>query len=318
MNLGANSYGLGVALLGATGTYLIWTGRNRTGVDPAVSRSSVSQSLSPERATEGALGAGDQDRPVEPPFERWLRQAGHHGVSRFQFLAGSTLVAGIGFAIGWMLFAGPLPAIICALFAMTLPIATFRGKRTAAMAEAAEAWPRLIDEIRLMTGSLGRSIPAALFDAGSHAPPAMGTAFSTAQREWLLTRDFDRTTALLRDLLADPTADATCETLLVAHELGGADLDSRLSALSEDRRRDVLDRKDAASKQAGVRFARKFVLLVPIGMALAGMSVGEGRAAYATESGQLMVALGVLVVIGCWVWSGRIMRLPHERRAFDE
>jgi tight adherence protein B len=303
MTSAESGFALAIALLGAAGVHLMWTGRRSDG------------------GTDQAEPAGSTKRdPAADPeqaLDRWLRQAGLGGVSRSQFFAVSALVGGVGYSIGWLLFAGPLPSLICAIFAMTLPAASFRTRRTRAMADAAEAWPRLIDEIRLLTGSLGRSIPAALFDAGAHAPDSMRPAFATAHREWLLTRDFDRTTILLRNLLEDPTADATCETLLVAHELGGADLDSRLSALSEDRRRDVLDRKDAASKQAGVRFARKFVLLVPVGMALAGMSVGEGRAAYATSSGQIMVAIGVLVVVGCWIWSGRIMKLPHERRAFE-
>jgi phosphate/sulfate permease len=40
------------------------------------------------------------------------------------------------------------------------------------------------------------------------------------------------------------------------------------------------------------------------------------RAAYATAAGQVGVLLAVLMVIGCWLWSGRIMRLPEEERVF--
>ena len=106
------------------------------------------------------------------------------------------------------------------------------------------------------------------------------------------------------------------ETLLIAHQLGGSDLDRRLAALAEDRRQDLLDRKDARSRQAGVRFARRFVLLVPLGMALVGMSIGDGREAYQSALGQLL-ALGALGVLSaCWVWSGRILRLPNEARVF--
>ena len=36
------------------------------------------------------------------------------------------------------------------------------------------------------------------------------------------------------------------------------------------------------AKQAGVRFARRFVLIVPVGMAVAGLSIGTGREAYRT------------------------------------
>jgi tight adherence protein B len=122
----------------------------------------------------------------------------------------------------------------------------------------------------------------------------------------------------LKQRLADPTADATCETLLVAHDLGGIDLDRRLAALAEDRLADVEGRKEAQARQAGARFARRFVLIVPFGMALAGMSVGTGRAAYRTAEGQLAVLLALMIIGACWVWAGRIMALPDERRVFAE
>jgi tight adherence protein B len=52
-------------------------------------------------------------------------------------------------------------------------------------------------------------------------------------------------------------------------------------------------------------------------MALAGMSVGTGRAAYQTPGGQALVVLALVLVIGCWIWAGRIMVLPEEQRVFD-
>ena len=87
-------------------------------------------------------------------------------------------------------------------------------------------------------------------------------------------------------------------------------------ALAEDRLQDNQGRKDAMAKQAGVRFARRFVLAVPIGMALAGMSVGEGRAAYGSSLGQSLVVAGIAMTAACWIWAGRIMRLPDEQRVF--
>ena len=145
---------------------------------------------------------------------------------------------------------------------------------------------------------MGRSIPQALFEVGRRGPVELRAAFEAAHREWLISTDFERTLAVLKARLADPTADATCETLLIAHELGGTDLDRRLEALIDDRVHDAQGRKDARAKQSGVRFARRFVLLVPLGMALAGMSVGDGRAAYQTASGQL------------WSWSASAWSSP--------
>src|SRR3954469_7363698 len=227
----------------------------------------------------------------------------------------STSGSGIGGAItcgAVEVGAGVSGGVLCA----PLPGASDRASRERRRAEAREAWPRMIEEMRLLTASLGRSIPQALFDVGRRAPAEMRPAFQAAEREWLITTDFARTVAVLKARLADPTADATCETLLVAYEVGGSELDRRLAALADDRTIDLQGRKDARAKQAGVRFARRFVLVVPLGMALAGLSIGTGRHAYQTALGQLLVASGLAFIAACWAWAGHLMRLPEEERVF--
>lgn len=256
-------------------------------------------------------GGRRRDRPQE-----WLAQAGLEEVGLRQFLAVMGLLFVVGMALAFALFGGVLPAVVAGAFAATFPAASYRARREARRARAREAWPRMIEEIRLQTGSLGRSIPQALFEVGRRAPAELRPAFAAAEREWLLSTDFPRTVAALKERLADATADATLETLLVAYEVGGSDLDRRLAALVEDRVQDLQGRKDAAAKQAGVRFARRFVLIVPLGMALAGLSIGTGRAAYRTATGQVAVAVGLACMAACWVWAGRLMKLPEEERVF--
>jgi tight adherence protein B len=265
------------------------------------------------------LGVGPaRVRPVprRQRVQEWLMQAGLD-VSPREFVVVTAAVATGGAVLGFALFGGVVPAAILGVCSGVSPVASYRRRRARRRAEAQEAWPRLLEEIRVLTAGLGRSVPQALFEAGRRAPGGLRGAFEAAHREWLLSTDFGRTVAVLKAGLADPTADAACETLLVAHEVGGSDLDRRLAALIEDRVIDVQGRKDARAKQSGVVFARRFVLLVPFGMALVGMTVGTGRAAYGTSWGQAMVVLGVLCVAACWVWAGRLLRLPEEQRVFD-
>ena len=247
----------------------------------------------------------------------WLVQAGLADVPARDLAAVVIALGVLGAIGGYAVFGGVLPALVVGLFAATFPLASYRLRRRARRAAAMDAWPRILEEIRILTSSLGRSIPQALFEVGRRAPDELRPSFEAARREWLLSTDFERTLRVLKANLADPTADAVCETLLVAHEVGGTDLDRRLEALIDDRVQDTQGRKDARAKQAGARFARRFVLIVPAGMALAGMSVGTGRAAYQTASGQVMVVLAIALVVGCWIWAGRIMTLPEERRVFD-
>lgn len=257
-----------------------------------------------------------QSRVLRTRAQRWMAQAGLAEVAPRELIAVSVLLTIVGGAFGYLLFASIAAVIGIGLCSSTIPFATYRQRRRTRRAIANEAWPQMIEEIRVLTGAAGRSIPQALLEVGGRGPEELRSAFAVAQRQWLLTTDFEETVEVLKSLLADPTADATLETLLVAHEIGGADIDRRLEDLAEDRRLDNLGRRDARAQQAGVRFARRFVIAVPFGMALAGMSFGDGRTAYTTAWGQVMVAAGIALVGACWIWSAQMLRLPEQERVF--
>ncbi|HWC38011.1 MAG TPA: hypothetical protein VG476_05760, partial [Acidimicrobiales bacterium] len=164
---------------------------------------------------------------------QWLAQAGLEEVRGRDFLAVMAVLALVGGALAFSIFGGLLPAGATAGFAACAPVAWYRARRDARRARAREAWPGMIEGIRLHTGSLGRSIPTALFEVGRQGPVELRPGFAAAEREWLISTDFSRAVAVLKDHLSDPTADAACETLLVAHEIGGGGLDRRLAALVE-------------------------------------------------------------------------------------
>jgi tight adherence protein B len=244
----------------------------------------------------------------------WLVQAGLEASPPAELAGVVAVLALLGGALAFGLFGGVLPPLVGAAFAATFPVAAARARRERRRLDARDAWPRLIEEIRIGTTTLGRSIPQALIEVGRRAPEEMRPAFEAAHREWLLSTDFGRTITVLKARLADATADTVCETLLVTHAIGGSDVDRALTALVEDRIMDQQGRKDAKAHQAGAVFARRFVLVVPLGMALIGLSIGDGRQAYATPTGQLLVLVGLAVMVACWVWAGQIMRLPAEQR----
>lgn len=247
---------------------------------------------------------------------QWLSQAGLEDVGVAEFLTVMAVLFVVGTGLTFVMLGAVLPALAVGSFAATFPAGSYRARRQRRRMRAAESWPRMIEEIALLTGSLGRSVPQALFEVGRGSPEEMRPSFAAAHRQWLISTDFERSVAVLKAGLADATADAACETLLVAHEVGGTDVQRRLSALVEDRVADLQGRKDASARQAGARFARRFVLFVPVGMALVGLSIGGGRAAYRSAAGQLSAVAAVAMVIACWLWSGRIMHLPEEERVF--
>lgn len=260
--------------------------------------------------------ASPRRRGVHLASREWLVQAGLVDVRPVEFLAVTAVLAVAGAGAAYALFGGPVPALVVGAAAGLAPVGTYRSRRAARLEAAQHAWPRIIDEVRLRATTLGRSLPQALAEVGEHAPRELRPAFAAAHREWLLTVDFARSLDVLKERLADPAADVTCETLLVAHQVGGTDLGARLVALAEDRQADADTRKEARARQGGVRFARRFVLVVPAGMAGAGSLMGGGRAAYSTGMGQVAVLVALAMVAGCWVWAGRYLRLPAPNRVF--
>lgn len=255
--------------------------------------------------------------PVAVHRRRLLNDLGLVQVGWTRLIAIAVVAGTVGAVLGWSVFGGAVPATVLALTTALVPPAAARSRARRLRELARDAWPRMLEEIRIAVVQLGRSVPQALLDVGGRAPEELQPAFAVARREWLMSTDFRRTLDVLRGQLADPTADVVCETLLVAHEVGGSDVDARLQTLIADRVRDLEQRREARAKQAGVRFARIFVLLVPFGMALVGLLIGDGRAAYAAPAGQLAVVVAFGCMAVCWVWAGRLLRLPEERRIFD-
>jgi tight adherence protein B len=254
---------------------------------------------------------------VRPSMVRdWLVQAGLDDTRPSELAAVEVALLLVGAGAAWAVFGGVVPPLAGAAGLGLLPIAAARRRRERRRTHARESWPRLIEEIRIRTTTLGRSIPQALFEVGDRAPDDLRPAFDAARREWLLTTDFERTVTVLTSRLADATADAVCETLLVAHQIGGNDVDRCLAALIDDRILDLQGRKDADARQSGARFARWFTLVVPVGMAMIGVSIGDGRDAYATPAGQVLVVTGLALMALCWLWASRILRLPAEQRVF--
>lgn len=246
--------------------------------------------------------------------EDLLGRAGITANQRGSFLRLVATLFVFGALLGGLAFGGILSAVAFGCATAVAPLVWYRQRHQQQREEAAEAWPHLIEEVRVLCTSAGKPIPQAFLTVGLRGPEVYREGFRAAMREWTLTTDFARATQTLTRHLADPVADVVAYTLLVAHQSGGTDTDRRLRNLARDRTADVAARRDARARLSGVRFARRFVLIVPLGMALAGMSIGNGRAAYATSTGQLGIATALVLLGMCWVWSGRLIRLPQEQR----
>jgi tight adherence protein B len=241
---------------------------------------------------------------ARPAKQSPLTASSRHDISGYA-ISGAAAVL-----VAYLLFASPVITLIGAAVGVVGRSTQLRHARRARHDRALESWPTIIEQCRINSNARGMSLPIALFRAADEAPRELRPAFDEAEAEWQRSLDFERACAALRHQLNDPTTQLVTDTLVVAHQIGGTDVDRRLSDLARDRAIDVAERKDARAKQAGVRFARRFVLIVPLGMAAVGASIGNGREAYTTATGTLWTVVGIALLGACWAWSGVLLRSP--------
>ena len=88
----------------------------------------------------------------------------------------------LGALAAYAVFGGLLPAVVTGGVRRDRSRSRPTGRRRhARRAAAMDAWPRLLEELRILTSSLGRSIPQALFEVGRRAPDELRPAFAAAR-----------------------------------------------------------------------------------------------------------------------------------------
>ena len=115
------------------------------------------------------LSPGPRRRRGRPRREiamRFLGAVGVDGGRPGELVLLTAVAACVAGAVAYGLFGGVLAPAAGGLAGATAPSAALRSRRTRQLAAAREAWPRIIEEIRIRTTAVGRSIPQALFEAG--------------------------------------------------------------------------------------------------------------------------------------------------------
>ena len=210
------------------------------------------------------------------------RSAGHQGCR-----SGPSVAAAAGLVLRSLLFGASCCRRVGGAFAARSPSCSARAELERRETASPRAWPAVLEETRVLAGAGGHPIPHALFEAGRRAA-ARGPR--VVRRRAARVADVDRLRPRPRS--AQGRARGGQQRRRVRDpprsriRSEGTGVDRRLEALIDDRLRELDLRRDAMSRQAGARFARRFVLIVPVGMAFVGMSLGTGRAAYQGRGAQ--------------------------------
>lgn len=237
-------------------------------------------------------------------------------VSPLHFWA-TVLLAGAITFLAVLAFTGLVAvSLVPAVVVATTPKAYFARKRAQRVARVQEAWP---DGLRDVLSSVrsGASLPSAIESMATFGPEPLREAFQGFD---VYSRSLGVVPALemVKDDIADPTADRIIEVLVLAHERGGSVVPSILEDLAEATTRDLWTIEQIRTEALEQKINSRVVFVLPW-IVLVAMTARSGafRDFYSSPPGLLVVLVGgVMSLIGVAIAS-RLGAQPAEPRVFE-
>lgn len=207
----------------------------------------------------------------------------------------------------------PMAAVLAAVLAGGVPLMLLRRRGRQRMAARRAAWPDAVDS--LVSGvRAGLALPEAVADLGIRGPEPLRPYFQRFAGEYRATGSFATALQVLREEMADPTADRVVAALTVAWDVGGTDLGTVLRTLALLLREDARTRGDIEARQSWTVNAARVSVAAPwVTLALL-CTRPEAAAAFASAMGAVVLGIAALVSILAYRLMLTIGRLPQERR----
>lgn len=250
---------------------------------------------------------------VTRPLRAWLDDAGLAGIP-----AGAIALTLLTLAVvcsGLVAALVPIPALapLAGVAGIAIPIAVLDAARTRRWAVATAAWPDIIDSVRMALRS-----GVALHEAMSAASPQVPVDW---RQSWnRAVTDLARGTAtvdalrLFRASRADPIADRVCDSISIAHELGGAELPRVLEELARSIRDEIRLRREASARQSWVRHAARLGSVAPWVVVVLLGGRPENRDVFASAAGTALLVGCAGATVVAYVLMIAIGRLPEPER----
>lgn len=260
-----------------------------------------------------------QERPARDPrstrLRRLLDEAGHSRTPTRTIVAVMVAIAVVSAALAWLLTGIPVLVSLAALAGAAAPVMFLRGRRLRLRKARRQMWPDVCD-LLVAAIRVGLSLPDAVASLAESAPPAVRPAFQVFARDLQSTGRFESSLDRLKATLADPIADRIAETLRMARQVGGTELTGVLRALSSSVRADAALRGEVEARQSWIRGAAVLGAVAP--WVILGLLVmrPEGRDAYGSTEGVLVILVGAVVSVVAFRIMLRIGRLPEPERWF--
>ncbi|BDZ37773.1 type II secretion system F family protein [Microbacterium suwonense] len=246
---------------------------------------------------------------------RLLEEAGLARASTRTLLMTMISAGLVAASVAWLITALPILVLLAGVAAASAPVLYLRGRRLRLRKARRQLWPDVCD-LLVAAIRVGLSLPDAVASLADSAPPAVRPAFAVFARDLHATGRFETSLDRLKTTLADPIADRIIETLRMARQVGGTELTGVLRALSSSVRADAALRGEVEARQSWIRGAAVLGAIAP--WVILGLLVmrPEGRQAYASTEGMVVIIVGAAVSVIAYRIMLRIGRLAEPERWF--
>lgn len=208
-----------------------------------------------------------------------------------------SLCAGVaGAAVALVIVGVPMVALLAGTLAGSAPTWVRKASRTRLIESTRSAWPEAVE---MLAGAVraGETLVAAINVAATRGPEALRPVFRAVVADQRVSGDLQGALKRVMLPLHDATADQVLATLGLIHRVGGREAGRVLRTFAGFLRDDLALRREVHARQSWTKVAARVAIASPWLVVLLVSARPEGRAAYSTGGGAVMLLVGALVTI---------------------
>lgn len=171
-------------------------------------------------------------------------------------------------------------------------------------------WSSYLDQVRGKMLASSRALSYVFYDQSFTGSVFLRELLDHGKREFENSGDLEKSFQTIWHFANDETTNYVCSSLCETLEGTSSQIERQLMVISSVLRSRNSIEHEANSRLAGVRTARVFIVIIPIGMALAGISFAGSTAPFLTKGAIFQVSIAAAILAICWYWSSRLMSFP--------
>lgn len=206
-------------------------------------------------------------------------------------------------------------AISFALFVAIFTLIAKRSSDSKRKSAIHSACPELID-ILISGVQSGLSINECLTGLALRGPEFLRTDFEYFAENLYSEGNFSKALIEVKESIAHPSFDLIIEALLIARELGGAELLNILRLLSKFIREDLSLRREIEVKQSWIKNSAHLSAAAPWILLLLLSTQPSTSQAFSTPTGVLILGTGLGLTAVAYFWMNSLSRIPAPNRIF--